>query len=126
MSGPSSRGAVPAPLPREIPALTSLRFFASLWVLVLHSRMLIPFPVHEYTGLVIRGNLAVDFFFLLSGFILSHAYFSQVEAGSFHPLRFYQKRLARIYPLHFVVLMAYAAFVLAYPDIERWSMNSEH
>lgn len=58
------------------------------------------FPPHTH--------VAVDFFFLLSGFILAHVYVTQFAAGL--RLRdlgcFLIRRLARIYPLHLATLLA--------------------
>lgn len=67
------------------------------------------------------GFLAVDFFLVLSGFILAHRYLyseRQVSAG-----RFVLSRVARLYPMHLFGLLSYAVVytVLAgniprYPD----------
>lgn len=51
--------------------------------------------------------LFVDFFFVLSGYIIATAYFnrlSSVEDG----MRFMTLRLARIYPLHVVIIIGFA------------------
>jgi len=125
MTGPTAGASGPPPLPRDIPGLTSLRFFASFWVVILHARALLPLPVADYTHVVLRGGLAVDFFFILSGFILSQAYAGHLARGTFDTLRFFQKRLARIYPMHFVTLAAFVALVIVYPDVRHWAFNSE-
>ena len=70
---------VAAPAPVEIPALTSLRGVLALWVLVLHMAAgfeLQGFSIaRHYSAYVAQfafsGGLAVDGFFILSGFILS-------------------------------------------------------
>lgn len=113
------------PLPRDIPALTSLRFFASLFVLLLHSRAILPPAVHDYTSIVVRGGLSVDFFMILSGFILSHAYFGSIERGSFDNVQFFWKRLGRIYPLHLMTLAAYVVLICAYPALQAFAENGE-
>jgi peptidoglycan/LPS O-acetylase OafA/YrhL len=56
---------------KEIRALTSLRGIFALWVLAYHFVMLAPVPIHDPSGLAAKGYLGVDFFFLLSGFILA-------------------------------------------------------
>jgi peptidoglycan/LPS O-acetylase OafA/YrhL len=51
-----------------------------------------------------RGWMFVDFFFVLSGFVLAHAYFSGIGRGV-SPWRFLGLRLGRIYPLHLAMLL---------------------
>ncbi len=108
-------------------ALTSLRFFAALWVILFHY-----WP--DLTGSLVRpifidkGYLGVDLFFILSGFILCHVYRGPVEAGRFDYGGFLWNRLARVYPLHLATLigigtMALAAIGLGFsidPNILGW------
>jgi peptidoglycan/LPS O-acetylase OafA/YrhL len=87
----------------HIKPLTSLRFFAALWVVVFHY-----WPHLAATGmppLIAKGYLGVELFFVLSGFILCHVYLPQVEAGGFRYGDFLWTRLARIYPMHLVTLI---------------------
>ena len=55
-----------------------------------------------------RGALGVDFFFILSGFILAHVYGADMRAGTFAAWPYLARRFARIYPLHLVTLLAVA------------------
>lgn len=98
--------------PADIPQLTSLRFFAAMAVVVHHFTMLLPFNVADYSHFPDKGALAVDFFFILSGFILTHVYLAAQEKGSFTAGAFYMKRLARIYPLHLFTLFVSIAGAL--------------
>ena len=82
--------------------LTSLRFFAALWV-ILYTY------IHELNGavgigLLNKGYLGVDLFFILSGFILSYVYLEAFGKGRFDYAQFVNHRLARIYPLHIATL----------------------
>jgi peptidoglycan/LPS O-acetylase OafA/YrhL len=55
---------------RNLPPLTSLRFFAASGVVIFHYNLTSPiFP----SGLAGFGYEAVTFFFVLSGFILAYA-----------------------------------------------------
>lgn len=46
------------------------------------------------------GECGVSFFFILSGFVLSYAYGSRVENGTFRIGTFVKKQLSKFYPLH--------------------------
>ncbi len=90
--------------PANIKPLTSLRFFAALWVVVFHY-----WPHLAVAGtppLVAKGYLGVECFFVLSGFILCHVYLARFEAGRFKYGNFLWARIARIYPLHLATLVA--------------------
>ena len=59
-----------------------------------------------------KGWLFVDFFFVLSGFVLAHAYWGRI-GREVSPWRFLGLRLGRIYPLHIAILLAMAMLELA-------------
>jgi len=67
-----------------------------------------------------RGHLGVDFFFILSGFIIHHVYRNVFATGvSGHDARrFVLYRFARVWPLHIVTMLGalalYAAAVLVF------------
>jgi len=86
----------------NIRPLTSLRFFAALWVVLFHY-----WPKLDVAGtpaLVEKGYLGVELFFVLSGFILCHVYLSAFGEGRFRYGSFLWNRLARVYPLHLATL----------------------
>jgi len=89
--------------------LISLRFFAALmifsshlWVLNFADNF---FLVALYKDVFREGYLAVTFFFMLSGFILTYGYKERFSSGAVDKKYFYIARLARIYPLHFLTLI---------------------
>ena len=94
---------------RFIGQLTGVRFVAAAWVMLYHFQgalatagILVP-VLHE----VLRvGRLGVDLFFALSGFILTHTYLRSLGPRLTWPgtRHFWWLRLARIYPVHFVML----------------------
>ena len=98
---------------RDIRSLTSSRFVAALWVLLLHFTNSLSVDLDVMTSFFEFGQLGVDFFFILSGFILTHIYFEEMKDGHFHYGFFLQRRLARIYPLHFVTFLAVVCYVVA-------------
>lgn len=95
-----------------LPALTSIRFFFSLGVVLFHLQLMWAWPTLEQTGLIERARLGVDMFFILSGFVLSHVYARQVEESRYSHRRFLIARLARIYPAHLAILLLMVAVVL--------------
>ena len=100
---------------QEIKPLTSFRGIAAFMVLIYHVRMLNgwTFPLDNYTSIVSRGYLWVDFFFVLSGFILAYVY-GPTFNGAFRRadyLDFLRRRLLRIYPLHLATLLLFVPLV---------------
>ena len=92
-----------------IKQLTGVRFVAAAWVMLYHfqpalaaSGVLVPI-LHEFLRL---GSVGVDLFFALSGFILTHTYLTRLgpKASWAGSLNFWWLRLARIYPVYFVML----------------------
>lgn len=56
-----------------------------------------------------RGSIWVDFFFVLSGFVITSSYMDKLQKG-FGIGKFMFLRFGRLYPLHFAVLMAFLIF----------------
>src|ERR1700733_1570645 len=86
---------------REIRALTGLRGAAAVYVVLHHYFLGLPFSNPSNTFLA-HGYLAVDLFFVLSGFVMALNY-----SHMFHPgwsrtslLTFLSRRIARVYPLY--------------------------
>src|ERR1019366_8292811 len=91
----------------EIKPLTSLRGFAALAVVMQHfsaaAQSLTP---NRIPSLVPHGYMAVDFFFVLSGFIMCLTYLSAFQAERIKAFPgFLLKRVARIVPLNVFVLL---------------------
>ncbi len=55
------------------------------------------------------GECAVSFFFVLSGFLLSHAYGRRVTEGKFATRTFVFRHLCKLYPLHLLLFAAVLA-----------------
>lgn len=95
----------------QVKSLTSLRFFAALWVVLFTYVHELNVPVT--LGLFQKGYLGVDLFFILSGFILSYVYLEKFGEGRFDYGKFIVLRLARIYPLHLATLGFTLLLILA-------------
>lgn len=88
----------------RLPALTSVRFPAALWVALFHMEAMKAFvlPGAALRRMASVGYSGVSFFFVLSGFILVYTYSGRCT--SFRA--FFQARFARIYPaLAFALLV---------------------
>lgn len=105
-----------------ITSLTAIRGIAALAVVLFHIDVCLRFRTGgalidaSRTGLIAGGYLWVDLFFVLSGFIIFHAYQASLGAGpGFRSASSYLwARFTRIYPLHLFTL---AVLVLTVPVI---------
>ena len=110
---PASAGAKSS---GKIAALAGARAFPPLAVVMFHFS-----EGHHYAHvrpldlLATRGYLWVEFFFVLSGFILTYAYWTKLKdlfARSGY-LAFLRARLIRLYPLHLFMLLLLLVMVVA-------------
>lgn len=93
------------PLRRYI-ALDSVRGLCACMVVLMHLNIQ---GYMSQTGLIRNAFLFVDFFFVLSGFVIGSSYGERLIAG-FPVARFMALRLGRIYPLHITVLLLFVLF----------------
>lgn len=110
----------------EIRSHTALRGVAALIVVLVHFRSFFHSSIDpdEITFFLAKGYLWVDFFFILSGFVLSYVY------GIEHPERrtmrdiihYLIARFSRIYPLHLISLATVFLFFLMLALIS-WSRS---
>lgn len=92
---------------QHVVPLTSIRIFAAVLVVVYHyGRNVWPFADGALHRISASAGSSVAFFFFLSGYILSYAYqgFAWRQPGSLRD--YYVARLARIYPLYLLALLA--------------------
>ena len=110
--------------------LTGVRFIAAFWVLLYHfqaplDRLGLLIPV--FSDLLRVGRLGVDLFFALSGFILTYTYLTKlgpriaVKAAAI----FWWLRLARIWPVHFVMLNVAGLAVVAQSKVTGSSLDRD-
>ncbi len=104
--------------PAEIKALAGARALPPLMIVLYHFC-----DAHKYVPLaavfgppVTKGYLWVEFFFALSGFILTHVYGGRpLDHG-----QFLKARLARLYPLHLVTLLSMLVLMLVLQSLADW------
>jgi peptidoglycan/LPS O-acetylase OafA/YrhL len=93
-----------------------LRGFAALSVLVYHVieiRHWVDFPTSGPLLWFRAGWMGVDLFFVISGFVISLSAFAGINRnsnGSFRS-RFFNRRIRRIVPLHYLTLLVVVVFV---------------
>lgn len=93
----------------KLNALTGLRFFAAFAIVIHHSRgTFLPVDAMSLWPL----DSAVSFFFVLSGFILTHVYPELPTCK--HITKFFLARVARLWPVHVVTLVL---ALLLFPEI---------
>ena len=98
----------------QLEALTGLRGLAAIFVVLYHIRSGQTNSLPDWLiALFSKGYLAVDLFFILSGFVMWTSYAAKFsEQGLSSTRHFLWRRLARIYPLHLAILSAMAAFAV--------------
>jgi peptidoglycan/LPS O-acetylase OafA/YrhL len=98
---------------QKINSLSSLRFIAASMIVVHHSRGMLWLTPDTFKNIPL--DHAVSFFFVLSGFVLTHVYLSR----SFSAVPFYMARFARIWPLHvfaFLTLLIVCPYLIKAPS----------
>lgn len=80
--------------------IDGLRGIAVLGVLIAHTNL----------GILPGGFLGVDVFFVISGFLITSIIQNELDRESFSILRFYQRRVRRIFPALILVLLVTTAF----------------
>jgi peptidoglycan/LPS O-acetylase OafA/YrhL len=90
----------------QLKALTGLRYFAALAVLLFHYGRVAHLPWLFFSF----GRQAVSLFFILSGLVLTYAYHDAIAQRAISWKTFMNRRSARIVPLH-VVTFLFATYV---------------
>jgi peptidoglycan/LPS O-acetylase OafA/YrhL len=91
-------------MPVRYTALDSWRGLCALLVALFH--LPVKAAVLEF-GLIRHGYLFVDFFFVLSGFVITHAYGAKIVSPA-AAIDFLVRRWGRVWPLHVVILLVFA------------------
>jgi peptidoglycan/LPS O-acetylase OafA/YrhL len=114
---------------RHYPILDGLRGVAALMVVAFHL-----FEAHaasRFVQVINHGYLAVDFFFVLSGFVIGYAYDERWHADAhgdgraMTTMEFFKRRLIRLHPMIVVAMLIGAAMyyfqqsAVVFPKIEH-------
>lgn len=110
----------------HFPGLHALRFFAALAVVVGHIELLKSY--HGFPSLADNlavyelGRIAVTFFFVLSGFLITFLLLKErQQIGTIAIRQFYIRRILRIWPLYYLVV--FLAFVIV-PRVDGLAIPS--
>ncbi|MCG8670517.1 MAG: acyltransferase [Pseudomonadales bacterium] len=117
---------------KNIEVLDGLRAISMLLVLFYHAMLAVsasyenPQQVLETVGLgwlwIFNGDLGVDLFFVISGFLIAGILLKEGErSGSLDLKRFYAHRVLRILPAYYFVLLLY--FMAGLPNKENMLSN---
>lgn len=106
-SARSPEAARPAAIRFE--ALDSWRGLAAIMVVLFHAQIVS--NIH-LLGIVRSGEAFVDLFFVLSGFVIAHAYLDKISTRR-DMGRFFLLRLGRLYPLHIFMVALFVLFEMA-------------
>lgn len=99
------------------PNLYSLRFFATLLIIICHVELTknqfgLANIYYESQFLQISGKLSLIFFFVMSGYLITYLlYQEQQTEKKIDILKFYVRRILRIWPLYYLtILLAFLVF----------------
>ena len=116
------------------PVLDGVRAVAIIWVLSVHLVFfhLGIFPeqaaavfTNPLTGWIMRGDLALDLFFVISGFLMGSMLFEEFRKnGNLFFARFYVRRFLRLIPVYVVAMLLGLYFCHDLPGMDKWG-NAE-
>ena len=105
---------------RRYVALDAFRGLAAFGVALFHFRWID--PALQQSTIVGGLDMLVDFFFVLSGFVLTHAYFGRDDSMA----QFVGRRLARLYPMHLFALLMFLVLQGLKMVVETWGGDTRH
>jgi peptidoglycan/LPS O-acetylase OafA/YrhL len=114
--GSGSRTKQSLKAPATLTTLQMGRAFAALAVAAFHLSLMMGLPryggdpvLQNWTS---RGSLGVDFFFVLSGFIILMAHYGDIGKPA-RVRRYIWRRFVRVYPIYWIYSAVFVALVLA-------------
>ena len=91
------------------PGINALRFFAASLVVLMHMKSnltSVGLPTFVDLGIFSKGVIAVSFFFVLSGFLITYLLFDEHQKNRRVSVKaFYLRRIYRIWPLYFLIIL---------------------
>lgn len=101
----------------QLNQITFTRFIAALTVVFFHyGNQVFPLNIPILENIFKAGPIAVNYFYLLSGFIMAIAYYRPDKQSSFKAIPYWIARFARIYPVYLLAMLLIAVTKLKEPD----------
>ena len=105
---------------KKFGSLTGLRAIAAMMIFVYHSRKFWRYAFPDYLDRFINEwHIGVALFFVLSGFLISYNYYEKLttlNSSSF--FKYLWVRIARIYPIYFIIIVSKYIFIDCPPPLE--------
>jgi len=101
------------------PEIDGLRALAVLGVVIYHAELVIKNHL-----LLPGGFLGVDVFFVISGYLITSIVLKESGKGNFSFYNFYERRIRRIFPILFLVMLVtfpFAWFLLLPKDLTEFA-----
>jgi peptidoglycan/LPS O-acetylase OafA/YrhL len=93
----------------QLDQITFTRFVAALTVVFFHyGNQAFPLTIPYLENVLKAGPIAVNYFYLLSGFIMAIAYYQPTGKQTLNKKKYWIARFARIYPLYLLALLLVA------------------
>jgi peptidoglycan/LPS O-acetylase OafA/YrhL len=89
--------------PARLDALTGLRCFAAVNIVLFHFSN--PHWFGILAPIVNSGYISVSYFIMLSGFVLGYNYSDTARRGEFQTFRFWEARFTRLFPIYLLSLL---------------------
>lgn len=106
-------------LQNYIPALTGVRAMAAYLVFISHFSYIFDggFP-HIFQRFFAEFHIGVSIFFVLSGFLITFRYYNSFHLTKEWFLQYLKNRVARIYPMYFLLTVAAFVYYFATGDVK--------
>jgi peptidoglycan/LPS O-acetylase OafA/YrhL len=76
---------------------------------------------HLWPNRIAGGFIGVDVFFVISGFLITRHILQEVDSGRFSVTGFWARRIKRLLPASFLVLLATGAGVALFAPVSQWA-----
>lgn len=76
---------------------------------------------HLWPNRIAGGFIGVDVFFVISGFLITRHILHEVDSGRFSVTGFWARRIKRLLPASFLILLATGAGIAFFAPVSQWA-----